>query len=178
MTKLGEVVDWLAASQTRQIIVVAVAAVLILACVWILIRRRNKASAKPMKAPMAMPTPASGLQEVFEAYRESHPAFYNIMTAVQENRRLDEFMANHEFAGAVAKLRIWQAARRASRSDKDAKQAILRIDQANRADQSNHEVRAAMVTILRVLYSSPDVSESIVSRAEVEMDRLLESLTG
>ena len=177
MEQLNEVIDWLSSSLTNQIVVAAVA-VLLLVCVWILVRRRKKVSAKPLKAPVAMPTPASGLQEVFESYRESHPSFYNIMAAVQENRRLDELMSNNEFAGAVAKLRIWQAARRASRADKDAKQAILRIDQANRADQSNHEVRAAMITILRILYSSPDISGSIVSRAEAEMDRLLESLTG
>jgi LPXTG-motif cell wall-anchored protein len=178
MTKLAEVLNWLNSSQTNQIIAVGAAVILLALAIWMIVRRRKKAPAKLVKTTSVAQSAHTGLQEVFDAYRLSHPSFYNIIAAVQESRHLDEFMSSTEFAGAIAKLRIWQAARRASRSDKEAKQGILRIDATTRADQSNHEVRAAMITILRILYSSPDVSKSLASRAESEMDRLLESLTG
>jgi chromosome segregation and condensation protein ScpB len=161
----------------NQMIVAAVAAVLLLVVLWLVLSRRRQHAERTRADERAEWQPKrSELEDILESYRLSHPAFYGLLKTVQEKHSLDELSEkNKEFAGAVAKLRLIHAARRASRSSK-ASSALLRLD-AERGTNSSREVRAAMITIIRILYASPETRSTLESTGEIELDRVVESLT-
>ncbi|RPI29841.1 MAG: hypothetical protein EHM61_00025 [Acidobacteria bacterium] len=172
-----EMLNWAGKSPVNQLIVAAAAIVLIVLIVLV-VRRLTKKPAKKVEGSSArLQAAKNDLREIFEGYRESHPAFHSVMTQLQAHRRLDDFMTNTEFAGAVAKLRLWQAVRGGVMPGKQAGRPSLSI-QAAGSSNPNPEVRAAMITVLRILYASPEVSQGLPSKTEQELDELLESLTG
>ncbi|MFB3906494.1 MAG: hypothetical protein ACE15E_23880 [Acidobacteriota bacterium] len=173
--KLNQVVEWIGKSPMNQLIAVAAALVLLLLILFLLRRRSRKAKGGVQAAARIQAT-RNDLKEVFEGYRESHPTFYSVMSQIQANRRLDEFMSNNEFAGAIAKLRLWQAVRVGVKPAKPPAGVSPLTIQAT-PKKANPEVKAAMVTVLRILYSSPEISKDLPSTTEAELDKLLESLT-
>jgi len=172
--KLNQVLDWISRSPTNQLIV-AGAAIVLLLLIWILLRRRGKKQTVSGQAAARIQATKNDLKDVFEGYRESHPAFHRVMSQIQGTRRLDEFMSNNEFAGAIAKLRLWQAVRVGVKPGKQTGSSSLTIQAAPK--KANPEVRAAMVTVLRILYASPEISKGLSPATEAELDKLLESLT-
>jgi hypothetical protein len=171
--KLNQVLEWIGKSP-NYLIVAGIAVVLLFLIVWVFRRRSSK---RKVAAQAAARSSARGdLKDVFEAYRDSHPAFYRVMTQIQATRRLDEFMSNNEFAGAIAKLRLWQAVRAGTKPIKPGAVSPLTIQAGSK--NANPEVRAAMITVIRILYASPDVTKGLGPSAEAELDKLLESLTG
>ncbi len=172
--KLNQVLEWIGKSPMNQLIVGGAAIVLLLLILF-LFRRRGKKVKVTNQAAARIQATKSDLKDVFEAYRLSHPAFYNVITQIQANRRLEDFMSNNEFAGAIAKLRLWQAVRVGVKPNKPTGVSPLTIQPPSQ--KANPEVRAAMLTILRILYASPEVSQGLARSTETEMDKLLESLT-
>jgi hypothetical protein len=158
--------------------IVAAAAILLLVAIWLLVRRRRRGAAERTRRLKSVDQPLkrADLKDVLESYRLSHPAFYDLVNKVQQHHSLNDLSENNEFAGATAKLRLIQAVRRGSGSS-SAKAGVLRLD-AERGKDSSREVRAAMVTILRILYASPEIRATLESTGEGELDRLVESLTG
>lgn len=173
--KLNQVLEWIGKSPTNQLIVGA-AAIVILVLILLLLRRRGGKPKVTGQAAARIQATRNDLKDVFEGYRESHPAFHSVMTQIQAQRRLDEFMSNNEFAGAIAKLRLWQAVRVGPKPAKQSGVTPLRIQPG--AKTANPEVRAAMITVLRILYTSPEISKGLEPKTEAELDKLLESLTG
>ncbi len=173
--KLNQVLEWIGKSPMNQLIVGGAAIVLLLLIVF-LFRRRSGKPKVGAQAAARMPATKNDLKDVFEGYRESHPAFYTVMSQIQANRPLDQFMSNNEFAGAIAKLRLWQAVRVGVRPAKQGGVSPLTIQAGPK--KANPEVRAAMITVLRVVYASPDVSQGLPPTTVAALDKLLESLTG
>jgi len=173
--KLDQMLEWIGESPMNQLIVGGAAIVLLLLILF-LFRRRGHKSQGGLQATARLQANKSDLKDVFEGYRETHPAFHSVMSQLQANRRLDEFMSNNEFAGAIAKLRLWQAVRVGVKPGKPGGASPLSIQAG--AKKENPEVRAAMITILRILYTSPEISRGLAPKTEAELDRLLESLTG
>ena len=173
--KLNQVVEWIGKSPMNQLIVVG-AAIVVLLLILFLLRRRGKKADVGAQAAARIQATKSDVKDVFESYRESHPAFYSVISQIQAHRRLEDFMSNNEFAGAIAKLRLWQAVRVGVKPARPSGPSPLTIQSASK--KANPEVRAAMLTILRVLYASPEVSKVLDPSTEAELDKLLESLTG
>ena len=173
--KFNQVLEWIGKSPTNQLIVGGTAIVLLL-IIWFLFRRRSKEAKVTGQAAARIQATKSDLKDVFEAYRESHPDFHRVMAQIQANRRLEDFMSNNEFAGAIAKLRLWQAVRVGVKPTKSSGASPLTIQSPSK--KANPEVRAAMLTILRILYTSPEVSQGLPPSTEAELDKLLDSLTG
>ncbi len=173
--KLNQVLEWIGKSPMNQLIV-AGAVIVLLLLIFFLFRRRSSKPKTAGQAAARIQATKNDLKDVFEGYRESHPDFHRVMSQIQADRRLDEFMSNNEFAGAIAKLRLWQAVRVGVRPAKQAGAAPLTIQPGSK--KVNPEVRAAMITVLRVLYASPQVSQGLAPATEKELDKLLESLTG
>jgi hypothetical protein len=174
--KLNQVLEWIGKSPVNQLIVVGAAIVLLLLIVWLFRRRSSRRKAAAQAAARVQSTTRNELKDVFEAYRESHPAFYRIMSQIQANRRLEDFMSNNEFAGAIAKLRLWQAVRTGVKPVKQGSISPLTIQAESK--KANPEVRAAMITVIRILYASPEITKGMGPATEAELDKLLESLTG
>jgi len=174
--KLNQVLEWIGKSPMNQLIVGAAAIVLLL-LIFLLFRRRSSKPKPPGQAAARIQSTKNELKDVFEGYRDSHPAFYSVMSQIQANRRLEDFMSNNEFAGAIAKLRLWQAVRVGVKPAKQSGVSPLTI-QAAGSNKPNPEVRAAMLTVIRVIYASPEISQKLGPTVEKELDKLLESLTG
>ncbi len=172
--KLNQVLEWIGKSPMNQLIVGGAAVVLLLLILF-LFRRGGKKTKVTNQAAARIQATKNDLKDVFEAYRESHPAFHSVMTQIQANRRLEDFMSNNEFAGAVAKLRLWQAVRIGVKPAKPTGVSPLTIQPTSK--KANPEIRAAMLTTLRILYASPEVSQGLAPSTEAELDKLLESLT-
>ncbi|HXK58450.1 MAG TPA: hypothetical protein PLP42_01020 [Acidobacteriota bacterium] len=173
---IDAVLEWVGRSPVNQMIVGG-AAIIVLLLIILLVRRsrKRKPVAGKVEAADRLRAARSDPKEVFEGYRESHPAFYKVISQIQAEQSLDNLMSNTEFAGAVAKLKLWQTVR-GGKTGKPSNKGPLSI-QAGRAD-SNAEVRGAMITILRIIYSSPEISGKLSPKTESELDALLESLTG
>lgn len=174
--KFNQLLEWIGKSPINQLIVGGAAILLLLLIVFLIRRRSRKPKATVQAASARIQATKNDLRDVFEGYRESHPAFHRVMTQIQADRRLDEFMSNNEFAGAIAKLRLWQAVRVGVKPA--AKQGATPLTIQPASKNANPEVRAAMITVLRVIYSSPQVSQGLAPATEQELDKLLESLTG
>ncbi len=174
--KLNQMLEWIGKSPMNQLIVGGAAIVVLLLIMFLFRRRSSKANKVAGQAAARIQATKNDLKDVFEGYRESHPAFHSVMSQIQANRRLDEFMSNNEFAGAIAKLRLWQAVRVGVRPARPAGVSPLTIQPG--AKKANPEVRAAMITVLRILYTSPEISQGLAPGTEAELDKLLESLTG
>jgi hypothetical protein len=173
--KLNQVLEWIGKSPVNQVIVGGTAIILLLV-ILVLVRRRGSRKVKVgSQAAARIQASKNDLRDVFEAYRETQPAFHSVMTQIQTSRPLDDFMANNEFAGAIAKLRLWQAVRVGARPARPTGVSPLTIQPTS--PKGNPEVRAAMLTILRILYASPEIGERLAPATEAEMDKLLDSLT-
>ena len=173
--KFGDVLEWLRSSPINQAIVVG-AVVLLLVVVILLIRsRKSRVSRKPVTQGGLGRLLDSRTQEVLELYRESHPAFYRIVDEYRQHQVLDQLLTDPDFAAAFDRLKMLKS--KAERQSRDKRVSALLITAAGDRENVNKETRAAMLTILRVLYLNRDATTGLTPQADADLDRLLESLT-
>jgi len=172
--KLEDVLEWLRSSPINQAIVIG-GVVLLLLVVILLIRSRRSRHKGPV-ARGALGRLDGRTQEVLELYRESHPAFYRIVEEYRQHQVLDQLLlTDPDFAAAFEKLKKLKS--KAERQTRDKRVSALQISAAGDRESVNKETRAAMLTILRVLYLNRDAGTAVTPQADADLDRLLESLT-
>jgi len=174
--KFGDVLDWLRSSPMNQAIV-GVGVILLLLVVILLVRRRRSRARKAAAAVVGGPIGRVGgpTEQVLELYRESHPAFYRIVDEYRRQQGLDQFLNEPDFASAFQRLKSLKS--KTDRQKRDKRVSALQISAAGERENVNKETRAAMLTILRVLYLNRSPETTLTPQADAELDRLLESLT-
>jgi hypothetical protein len=171
--KVGDVLEWLRSSPINQAIVVG--GVVLLLVVVILLIRSRKARARKRPVVEALGRLDGRTQEVLELYRVSHPAFYRIVDEYRQQQVLDHLLTDPDFAAAFEKLKTLKS--KAERQSRDKRVSALQITAAGDRESVSRETRAAMLTILRVLYLNRDFTTELTPQADADLDRLLESLT-
>jgi hypothetical protein len=111
--------------------------------------------------------PRKAVRQTAKAYKQSHPAFYEIIRVCEKNRLIDRLLEEEEVAHAFATL----YRKRRNHGTKPITNSVLDLGSPHR------QIEAAMITIVRSLYFQADLQGCLDPKADAELDRLLETLT-
>lgn len=154
----------------------AIVIVLLLLLAVLRTRRRRVASAEHASRYAAtreikdVKLLAKDLEETLGVYRKSHPLFYQLVKSHQEKHSIDDLFENEEVEIAFGKLAFHKDRKKKMKG----RETALGLENVLTEDR---ETRAAMVTILRALYSDPGFRDQLTPAGESQFDRLLDSLT-
>ena len=107
---------------------------------------------------------------VLSCYADTHPSFVYVLKSLRRKNRLEELLQDDEMRQALDCLRRWQ--RSASSTEK-----VSVLDLAVGPEAKSQRVEAAMVTLLRGVFTNSTCSNCLPERAHRELDSFLDSLT-
>lgn len=175
---LSRVLDVLEGIDPKYQIIAAAGIVLVLLLLLAVLRthRRRVASAEQASRYAAtreikdVKLLAKDLEETLSVYRKSHPLFYQFVKSYQEKHSIDDLFENEEVEIAFGKLAFHKDRKKKMKGRETA------LGLENVLDE-DRVTRAAMITILRALYSDPGFRGRLTPADEAQFDRLLDSLT-
>lgn len=109
---------------------------------------------------------------VLARYRTSHPAFYRIMTAFQENHSMDRLLEGEEAKKAFARLSKIPTV---PKKKGGGRTAVLSLSESE-GSKSPPELEAAMLTLVRSIYMNPEYRNTLPGDSDRELDRFLDNL--
>ncbi len=138
-------------------------AVLLLFLLFLLWRRRRSA-ASPQNT-------TDRRWELLNDYGQIYPSFLFILNCFRQNHGLEELLAKDDVEAAVGRLEELSRTD-AAQSRKNSSLLLFPVPAAR-----SSQVRGALLTILRGIFSDDELSKDLPPQAHQELDRFLESLT-
>lgn len=138
-------------------------ALLLITFRWFLRRRARR------RAQDGEPSPAE-LRRIVARYRKSHPSFYRILSELKRGHA-EGMLERGEVRAALRLLAV-----EGKKNRQDDRASLLELTAGTKNPETR--IQAAMLTILRVVYSDPKLRDALSKKADRELDLLLDDLTG
>ena len=109
-----------------------------------------------------------------EMFRYDSPCFYRIVNFIQEKKEANRLIRHDDVQSALQILE--KKGEERAEKPTDSKSSLLNLSTSPKT--LDREIRAAMTTILRVVYYDEELRRNLPADLEQEMDQYLDHLTG